>query len=221
MGVLATAGFVAAVALYVVGFWALGLIPVNTGSRQPATGVEVWVIHRGVHVDFAVPLRHEVHDWLSELDVADFDGEPMSASYLVVGWGDRGFYLETPTWSDLRASTALQALSYTGHTALHVELMGLPATDLSQRRLVLTTAQYRELVAYIRAAFARDADGRVRPIPGAHYGHHDAFYEAVGTYGVFHTCNTWVNEGLRRIGVRSALWAVFASSVMRHLPLPE
>lgn len=213
-------GFVAAVALYIVGFWAVGLVPVNTGHVQPATGVAIWVLHRGVHVDFALPLRNEIHDWTSDISFSHFDELPSDPSYVIVGWGDRGFYLETPQWSDLRVSTALRALSYTGRTAVHVGLMPLPATNEHQRRIVLRPEQYRDLVAYVRGSFARDEEGRVQPIPGVHY-HMDAFYEGVGAYGLFHTCNTWVNEGLRRIGVRTALWAVFGASVMRHLPLPD
>lgn len=222
----AVVALVLAVALYFLGFWAVGCIAVNTDSVQPSEGIEIWVIHRGVHVDFAVPVHSDVHDWGNDIDVAAFDRPPLDPTHLVVGWGDRGFYLETPTWSDLRVSTALRAVSYTGRTALHLELMLRPATNASQRRLVLTPAQYRDLVAYIRDAFARDVAGRPQVIAGVHYGDatrpgQDAFYEAVGRYGLFYTCNTWVNQGLRRIGVRTALWAVFGSSIMQHMPPPD
>ncbi|MEZ5964112.1 MAG: TIGR02117 family protein [Planctomycetota bacterium] len=218
-------GVVAAVALYVAGFWLIGLIPINTGRVPPAAGIDIWVIHRGVHVDFVVPLRSDVFDWTEEIDVADFDRPTPGATHLIVGWGSRGFYLETMHWSDLRPSTALRAVSYLGGSALHLELMLEPATTDNQRRLVLTRDEYHDLVRYIRAAFARGGDGRVQVIAGFHYADeanpgHDAFYEAVGRYGLFHTCNTWVNEGLRRIGVRAALWAVFGSSVIRHVPAP-
>lgn len=215
--VRAVLAFVAAFLTYVVGFWVIGLVPVNTDHVQPPTGIAIWVMHRGVHLDFVVPVRNEIHDWMGELSFFDFDSVPPDPSHLIVGWGDRGFFVDAPHWVDLRPSTALRAMSYFGKTALHCELMSLPLTCDTQRRVVLTPQQYRALVDYIRSAFARDAVGRVQPIAGLHYGE-DAFYEAVGAYGLFHSCNTWVNEGLRRIGVRTAWWAIFGSSVMRHLP---
>jgi uncharacterized protein (TIGR02117 family) len=214
LGVL---GFVAA---YFVGFWLIGMVPVNTDHVEPREGIPIWIRHGGVHVSFVVPIQDEVHDWRREFAAAHFDYVPPEATHVLIGWGDRGFYLETPEWADLRCGTALRAVSYCGRAAMHAVLIPFPATSDWQRRVVLTPPQYRRLVDYVRASLARDTEGRVRPIAGVHYGD-DAFYEAVGTYGLFHTCNTWVNRGLSRIGVRTALWAVFGSSVMRHLPLPE
>ena len=31
----------------------------------------------------------------------------------------------------------------------------------------------------------------------AQYNENDAFYEAIGSYSIFHTCNTWTNNTLR------------------------
>ena len=40
--------------------------------------------------------------------------------FVGLGWGDKGFYLETPTWADLKTSTALKAVSGYNTTAMHV-----------------------------------------------------------------------------------------------------
>ena len=42
------------------------------------------------------------------------------ARYVAFGWGDRGFYLETPTWDDLKYSTVLKALFWHSPAVMHV-----------------------------------------------------------------------------------------------------
>ena len=37
-----------------------------------------------------------------------------------IGWGDKGFYLDTPTWAELKLSTALIAGFGLGNAALHI-----------------------------------------------------------------------------------------------------
>jgi uncharacterized protein (TIGR02117 family) len=183
--------------------------------------VPIWVFASDVHTDLILPVRHPAHDWSDEFPVEDFLGVGACfTTHVVFGWGDRGFYLEAGEWDELRLSTALRAMSYLGRSAMHVAYMTAPLTTDDQRRVVLSETQYRDLVAFIRAGFARDAHGRPQPIGGHCYTTHDAFYEGVGRYGLFYTCNTWTNEALRRIGVRTSMWAVFPHSIVRHLPPP-
>ena len=40
--------------------------------------------------------------------------------YISIGWGDKGFYLDTPTWAELKLSTALIAGFGLGNAALHI-----------------------------------------------------------------------------------------------------
>lgn len=214
-------GCVVFLVLYAVVFLATGAIPVNRDHVEPAEGVPIWVFASDVHTDLIVPVRHAVHDWSDEFPVEDFTTVGACfTTHIVFGWGDRGFYLEAGEWNELRLSTALVALSYCGRSAMHVAYMTLPATTDRQRRVVLTPAQYQDLVHYIRASFARDAQGRARRIPAYSYTESDAFYEGVGRYGLFYSCNTWTNGALRQAGVRTSLWAVFPHSIHQHLPPP-
>ncbi|TIW01591.1 MAG: DUF2459 domain-containing protein, partial [Mesorhizobium sp.] len=53
-------------------------------------------------------------------------GLPMDASdarYIVFGWGGRAFYLETPTWSQLKAAPVLKALTLDA-SVMHVDVAG-------------------------------------------------------------------------------------------------
>jgi uncharacterized protein (TIGR02117 family) len=205
------------VVAYSVVFWILGAIPVNVDRVAPSEGVPLWLESNGMHVRFMMPARHPVHDWTRELPPASFPYVETWRDHIAIGWGDRGFYLECPTLADLSLSIALRALSYTGSTAMHVAYVELPDDLPSQRRLLLTVDEYRQLVARVRASFARDTEDRPIRIPRRAYCDFDGFYEAVGSYGLTYTCNTWVNEHLRSIGLPTALYAVFAAGIMDHV----
>ncbi|HXU27639.1 MAG TPA: DUF2459 domain-containing protein, partial [Bacteroidia bacterium] len=44
-------------------------------------------------------------------------------------------------------------------------------------------------------------------------GDNDSFYEAVGVYGLFYTCNTWANNGLKYCGQKACLWTPFEKGI--------
>jgi 3-dehydroquinate synthetase len=48
------------------------------------------------------------------------------------------------------------------------------------------------------------------------YGEFDAFYEANGNYHLFHTCNTWANNGLKAAHQKAAIWTPFESGIFYH-----
>ena len=123
----------------------------------------------------------------------------------------------TPTWSDLRPGTAIVALSGAGSGAMHVEYIETP-TAYKSRRIRISAAEYERLVAYIRASFVRNTDGRVRQIDAPGYFETDAFYEAVPTYTFWYTCNEWTRRALAAAGIRTAMWAPFDTAVFYHLP---
>jgi uncharacterized protein (TIGR02117 family) len=185
----------------------------------PADGVQVFVVSNGFHTDIVVPMQAQGVDWALELQAEHFTGaNPVAASHAGFGWGDRGFYLTTPTLMDIDAGTAFEALFDSSGSLMHVTLWGgTPVPGPTVRPLRLTSAQYTQLTANLRASFQRDAAGAVRPIPGAGYRYYDAFYEGVGTYSLFETCNEWTAAQLRRIGVAVGWWAPFPFGVMWHL----
>ena len=133
------------------------------------------------------------------------------------GWGDRRFFLETATWSDLRPSIAFQAMFWLGTSAMHVELVYEPTGEFPTGKLSLTRAQYTNLCEYIRASLRRDEHGAVIRIDALGYGETDCFYEATGRYSLINTCNEWIGAGLRRIGSRTGLWTPFDFQVLMHV----
>lgn len=84
-------------------------ISVNDDFRQDGNGVTIAVISNGVHTDIAVPAKNDIEDWTKLFPYSDVRNADSSYRYASFGWGDKGFYIETPTWADLKASTAVKA----------------------------------------------------------------------------------------------------------------
>jgi uncharacterized protein (TIGR02117 family) len=205
---------------YVAAAILLGLLAVNAGWQANADdpeGVKVYVRTNGLHADLVLPARAP-HDFTHEFapgTVIDRAQEPSAEAleWIAFGWGDRGFYLNTPTWADLDAGTAWRALAARGPSAMHVEYVRRPEA-YEVHPLWLTADEYVRLVAYVRAGFRRDAAGAPIRIDHPGYFATDAFYEGVGSYSPVLTSNEWVRRGLAQAGVRTARWAPFERALM-------
>jgi uncharacterized protein (TIGR02117 family) len=212
-------GGIGLVALYVLAALALSRIPVNRDFVQPDDGIEIAILSNGVHVDIALPLHNEHFEWMTYLrteDVVQFDPDTRFASF---GWGERTFYLETPTWADVNPKNVLRAFCGAGRPVMHVDFLSWTPTSSGSCRLIkLSTQQYKRLCAEILATMKTCPNGKLLPIAGAHYHNYDAFYEATGHYHVFHTCNAWAGDVLRASGVRVGIWTPTTDGVFACLP---
>ena len=207
---------VSIVLLYFLLALLLTIIPTNH-APQPANGVQIFVMTNGVHTDFVLPVDRPEMDWLQYIPISDFK-RAHHPRYITFGWGDKGFYIETPEWSDLKASTAFKALFFLSSTAMHVSYMNSkPIEDKDCKSIILTEKQYEKLINYIQGSFKKNADGNVILIPGKGYDAYDNFYEANGTYSLIKTCNGWLNNGLKNIGVKTAIWAPFDKCIFYRL----
>lgn len=212
------AGLLGLVLLYLAVALILSLIPVNTAAPVASEGIPLYITTNGVHADFTVPVATATIDWRNHMLLKDYKGAREHFQYIAFGWGDKGFYLHTPLWEDLTLSTAANALLLPSATAMHVTyLRHPPAPGEDSHLLYLSEAQYEQLVAYILESFSKTAAGSPRLIPNAGYTTYDNFYEARGSYSLLYTCNNWVNEGLKKIGVRAAVWAPFDKGIMYQL----
>jgi uncharacterized protein (TIGR02117 family) len=203
--------------LYALAAGVLGQIPQHNGFVSVENGIPVHVMSNGVHTDIVLPVRTQVIDWSLEFPPADFRYLPEPTSHISFGWGDRGFYFDTPYWSDLRFSTAFVALTGLGRAVMHVEYgyEPLPGADVAQVRL--PAAQYCALVQHIRAAFERDTKGALLHYPGRGYFDTDAFYAARGRFSLFATCNDWVRKILAATCIRTPLWSPFSGPLLSQL----
>jgi uncharacterized protein (TIGR02117 family) len=209
---------VIAIGIYLFSSIVFTLLPVNTGFKEPDQGILIFISSNGVHTDVIVPVKTSEKDWTEKINPSDFETVSNNFQYLAFGWGDRGFYLNTPTWADLKASTAFNALFLGGTTVMHVScIRGTPVDNKYTRSIRLSSQQYQDLVSYIENSFQTDASGSLLLIKGYHYSTIDNFYEAKGSYFFFRTCNNWTNSALKHAGVKTAFWAPFDESVFFHL----
>jgi uncharacterized protein (TIGR02117 family) len=199
------------IAGYALAAVAGALIPVNVAWTQAANGVRIYVIDNGIHTDLVLPVVAEGVDWRDLVKPGDLANPAQAAqSHLAFGWGNRDFYLNTPSWSAVSPALVAGALFGGGRTVLHVAHIPEPKPDPHLRTVMLSPDQYRSLAAYVRATFAQG--------PSVHgYAGHDAFYEAKGGYSAISTCNQWTAGALKAAGVKMGFWTPFPFGVMRWL----
>lgn len=205
LGVLAVIAFV-----YLLAGTALSTIPRNRDWHAPATGgVTIWIEDNGVHTGIVMPKVAAGIDWRGDFPAADIPDPRYAANdHVAVGWGERNFFLGTPTWSDVRPATVLHAAFGSDETLLHVEHIPRPQVTKDVRKVVLRPAEYRRLAAAIRASRASG-----KAIRG--YAGYDAFYPASGRYDAIRTCNAWTGDRLADAGVKIGWWTPFSASVMQ------
>ena len=189
-----------------------GAVPVHGDWRPPADGVRIHVEDNGIHTGIVVPVAAAGVDWRDMLRAEDLrDSRYAAHGYVSFGWGDRAFYVGTPTWADVRPSVVLAAALGSDATVMHVSHLPDPEGEPGVRSFTIRPDEYRRLAAFIRASFRTNANGRAASIPG--YGAHDAFYEARGRYSAIRTCNAWTGEALAHAGVRTGRWTPFPFTV--------
>ena len=196
----------------------LGAVPANVAWHEPERGITIFVRSNGIHTWIVMPKVTGEMDWRPYAQPAHLrDPRWGRADHVAIGYGNREFYLNTPTWADLSVKTAALALFGRGPTLLHVEHVDRPRAEEWQRPIRITPAQYRRLAGYIQRRFRLDAGGRPIPVLGRGYNDWDMFYEANGGYSLILTCNEWTGRALRAAGVRVGLWTPFEQSIMWRL----
>lgn len=204
------------VVLYLVAAFVLSLIPVYTTDRDPAKDITIYIKTNGVHTDLVMPLRSELIDWSQKIKISNTKANDTLAQYIAMGWGDKGFYLDTPQWSDLKAKTAFKAAFYLGTSAMHTTFYNTINEDKDCVAIPISKEEYQQLIDYIQQSFQYDANGDPLLITASTYGNHDSFYEANRKYSLFYTCNTWTNNALKASGQKAALWTPADKGIFWH-----
>lgn len=193
------------------------IIPKNKGYRNVKRDVEIFVVSNGVHIDFLVPAISPHFDWTAILNDQHYQSKFTEDTYLGIGWGDKGFYLDIPTWADLTPKVAMRAMLIPSRTLMHITAHAeIPKDQKYIERIHLDVDQYMKLCDYISSYF-KVQDDEVILLPGAGYTPNDNFYEANGAYHALNTCNFWVNRGLIVIGVRTPVWTHWDKGVFYQL----
>ncbi|MGN7783133.1 TIGR02117 family protein [Niabella sp. 22666] len=205
--------------IYVLAGLLIPFIPVNKNKDyQSPNDLTIYIMSNGVHTDIVVPVKTEWMDWTRYISYADTDLKDSSYAYVGIGWGDKGFYLQTPTWADLKFSTAFKAMTGLSSSAIHATFYKNIVPDSSTVAINISKEDYRDLTQFITQSFDLDDKGGSIHIPSVNdgYGDMDAFYEAKGSYNLFYTCNTWSNNALKAAHQKAALWTLLDKGIFRH-----
>jgi len=196
----------------------IGLIPINNNFTPSEDGIEIFVYSDAFHSDIVLPVRAENVNWNDRFPDCDFSLANPDATHVAFGWGDRRFYVETPTWADFKISTATNAVFIPSSTVMHVGFRSEPVDGGEFRSVRISSQQYVELIKYIEASFELSESGGYLQVPHAAYGASDAFFQAQGSYHCFNTCNCWIGGALRATGIRVGWFTPLPKTVFFYLP---
>lgn len=197
------------------------LIPypdVYASVSQSMPGKRILVVANTIHTDIAIPADPQT---LAALGFLADTGLPIAhpdAQWLLIGWGGRSFYLETPTLADIRPGPTFRALTIDS-SVMHVDVLAqVDETAPGILAMPVSDDAYANLLTTISASFSR-TDGHVVPIEGYSFGAVDKFYEAEGSFNALLGCNVWASRVLRSAGIRTGLWNPLPNSLVASLRL--
>lgn len=215
-------GILGCMLLYGLLVLVLGSITVQ-GDPAVQNGIRVAVCGTEAHTDLVLPARAmasdaELVDWPAVFPPPAYAAQP--ANFVTIGWGQKEFFLSTPTWGDLRLTTALRAMVGAPSVLRVYYESALPPQSPWCRHVVISPARYGDLARYIRREVLEDSAGRAVPVPprAAGYQQDVVFYESRSLFHAFKTCNTWALGGVKAAGLPTPLWTPLACFVFRHLP---
>ena len=188
---------------------------VNKNQDQPKE-LAVYIATNGFHTDIVMPVKTETLDWSEKIKFSDTKSKDSFQNFVAVGWGNEDFFINIPSWAELKLSIAVKAALGIGPSAIRAAFLKSVEEDESCRKIELSESQYVDLVNFIESYFKKDSLGNFINISTPNtYGYDDAFYEAKGRFTPFFTCNTWANSALKSAGLRSCLWTPFQSGIFR------
>lgn len=181
-------------------------LPPSTEDRQEEVKRRILVLSNLIHTDIALPADPDVLEALSFVSSEGLELDYPGVFWIIVGWGSRSFYVETPTWSDLKPGPVIDALTW-DRSVMHVRRAGEISTSLPNvREISLTPDEFDGLVQDIRTSFQKEDGLSPVAISGAAYDAHDIFFPANGGFNAFLGCNTWTALMLRQAGVKTGFW---------------
>ena len=137
----------------------IGLIPVNNDFHPTPDGIEIRFISNPIHTDIILPAQTGTLDWRGRFPEGSFAVDTSQATHVAFGWGNKDFYVDTPTWADVRFSTVVHALFWPSESCMHVTLCTAEGIPDDARSVRISPAQYQHLLESINSGFRHRADG--------------------------------------------------------------
>ena len=187
----------------------LGLLPANRHFEETPDGIEIFVYSDSAHSEIVFPCVTPQLNWKTIFNKKFFPAESLQHSHIGIGWGERDFFIETPTWEDIKISTTIRAMFWPTRSAIKATYQPKPVAGPCVRSVKISKQQYQKLIAY--ALNNLRGKENLQQIKGASHGANSRFFESRGKYHMFWTCNAWVGQGLKQAEIR----------VGQYTPLPK
>ncbi|MEM1399498.1 MAG: TIGR02117 family protein [Pseudomonadota bacterium] len=196
-----------------------GPISASDGPSSQPTEHRIFLISNAIHTDIAVPATPAVLETFNHLSKAGFSLDYGAVHWVVFGWGSRAFYINTPTWADLKPGPALTALTLDRQSVMHVtRASGINTEAPGVMEIHLSQTGFDRLLKAIDRTFkdTEDPPG-VDLIEGANHSQHSAFFAAKGWFTALLGCNTWTARMLREAGLTTGWWTPLPVSLIWSL----
>lgn len=187
----------------------LSFISTKTQKLDCVKTEQIFISSNGIHLDIVVPVKYLKKSFMNNLQVQD------GVRYISFGWGDKEFYINTPTWGDLTFSTAFKALFLKSETAMHVVFY--KTSYVQWKKIDLCEIQLENLNSFIESTFKKSKKKKFIKIGVSGYTKNDYFFEAHGSFSFYKTCNVWVNEALKKANIETSIWSPFVYGILYHI----
>lgn len=187
--------------------FSLVITPYHSSKNK---AVSIYLRSNGIHLDLILPVKSEAVDWSLKIPYKDTPAADSTDQFIAFGWGEKDFFLQTPTWKDFKFSTMLKSLLFVGTSAMHTSYYKNMYETEKCIKLEISLKEYQQLVNFIQDEFQQDKLGNYKLIEQKSYGKYDAFYETKSPYNLFYTCNTWVNTALKACHQKACMWTPFS-----------
>lgn len=177
----------------------------GSGTKQHP----LYVVNHGWHTGFIVPAV-DLFDRLPWLEKR-FASTP----YLEFGWGDRDFYQAEKMTTGLTLKAAVWPTDTVMRVAAMPQAPQRYDAGHETRLICLTDLTYPSFIDFLLRSFYRDTADNIVDLGHGLYGN-SQFYQAVGQYSLFNTCNTWTAKGLQSAGIAIAPTFKFTASSIMH-----
>lgn len=186
---------------------------------DPGESRRILILSNAIHTDIALPADEDVLEAFGFVSEGGLELDHPGVVWIVFGWGGQSFYLETPTWSELKPGPVFDAFTWDA-SVMHVRRTGtIPLSLPEVQSLELSNAAFDALVRDIRSSFSEVSGAIPAPIPNAAYDAHDMFFPAKGGFNALIGCNTWTAGRLRAAGLTTGLWTPLPASLTWSLAL--
>lgn len=185
---------------------------VRLADNVPISGQnKIYVVSHGWHTGLVLPAK-DIQTRLPMLNER-FGDTP----YIEFGWGDKGFYQS----SEITTGLGLRAMFWSSGSVIHAvavpaDVQGFfPSSDV--RQICISDAALLSMLDFIEGSFSKNSLGKIIVLKSGIYGN-SQFYEGVGDYHMFNTCNKWTAKGLSSAGMDiSTVFKLTAGSIMSYI----